>query len=436
MSGGDGSREREREREREGGREGEREREREMRVWDSRARLCSRGAVEAGTSRRASAVTWARPERKGSAERAPGTATSRVSLADSAVVARSKFAPSPEACPYVQGVRFMGSGSCAPGKVVTNGDLEELVETNDEWIRTRTGIIERRVLSDGEELADIAAAAATRALASSGVDPTELDLLILATSSADDLFGSSCSVQAAIGAPQAACFDLTSACSGFVVGLVTGAQYIRSGAYQKVLVIGGDALSRFVDWTDRNTCVLFGDGCGACVLGAQSASEGGCSLLSFHMESDGEGRKHLNASFSGAGDKTSACLGADGRGRHGSYSNLRMSGQDVFKWAVRAVPSVVQKAVEKSALESVDQIDWLVLHQANTRILDSAAARLGVPEERVIINISKFGNTSAGSVPLALDEAVRQGKIRSGDVVATAGFGAGLTAASAIFLWD
>ncbi|QDZ22508.1 3-oxoacyl-[acyl-carrier-protein] synthase [Chloropicon primus] len=341
-----------------------------------------------------------------------------------------------EGCPWVKGVRVLGCGSKVPNRIVTNTDLERLVETNDEWIRTRTGICERRVLGEGEDLSSLAAEAAREALKASGVAPEELDLIILATSSSDDLFGSACSVQAALGAPQAACFDLTSACSGFVVGLITGAQYIRSGAYGKILVVGADALSRFVDWTDRNTCILFGDGCGACVLGAQDPSEFGCNLLSFHIESDGTGRKHLNAGFSGFGDKSSVGTGAEERGKEGSYANICMSGQDVFKWAVRAVPSVVQKAVESSDLSTVGDIDWLVLHQANTRILESAAQRLGIPSEKVISNIDKYGNTSAASVPLALDEAVKSGQIKKGDVIATAGFGAGLTAASAVFLWD
>lgn len=337
-------------------------------------------------------------------------------------------------CPWVKGVRVLGCGSSAPSKVVTNVDLEKLVETNDEWIATRTGIRERRVLVEGETLSSHAAEAAMRALEASNVRPEEVDLIVLATSSADDLFGSAPMVQAAIGADNAAAFDVTSACSGFVVGLITGAQYVRTGAYSKVLVVGGDALSRFVDWTDRNTCILFGDGCGACVLSAQDPAEFGCNLLSFHIESDGSLRKHLNAGYSGTGDKTAEKV-AGGRGKHGSYSNIYMSGQDVFKWAVRAVPSAVKKSLDLSG-KDVSEIDWLLLHQANTRILESASSRLGVPPEKVISNISQYGNTSAGSIPLALDEAVKKGQIKKGDLIATAGFGAGLTCASAVFLWD
>ena len=339
-------------------------------------------------------------------------------------------------------MKFVGCGSSVPENIVTNHDLEGMVETNDEWITTRTGIQERRVLSENETLSSHAAIVAERALQSSGVQAEDIDLILLATSTADDIFGSAAEVQARIGAHQAAAFDITSACSGFVVAMITGSQYIRTGAYQKVLVIGGDALSRFVDWTDRNTCILFGDGCGAAVLSAQDPKTQGCNLLSFAIDSDGTGRKHLNACFSGAPNKPfiPSCeegenTAAQQRAKDGSYSNIHMSGQDVFKWAVRAVPQVVQKSLDQACL-SVEDVDWLVLHQANKRILASAADRLKIPPEKIISNISSYGNTSAGSIPLALDEAVRAGKIKSGDVIATAGFGAGLTCASALFYWD
>merc|ERR1712157_99620 len=266
----------------------------------------------------------------------------------------------------------------------------------------------------------------------------DLDLILLATSTADDIFGSATMVQDAIGASNAVAFDITSACSGFVVALITGSQYIRCGSFQKVLVIGGDALSRFVDWNDRNTCILFGDGCGSAVLDA--LKEGDQEEMGRRSNAKGKakgakggsGRKHLHASYSGDPDKTRK---EQLRGEDGSYANISMSGQDVFKWAVRAVPAVVTQSLEQANL-SVEDIDWLVLHQANKRILAAAGDRLKIPSQKIISNISQYGNTSAASIPIALDEAIKEGKIKSGDVIATAGFGAGLTIASAIFYWD
>ncbi|EIE18319.1 beta-ketoacyl-acyl carrier protein synthase III [Coccomyxa subellipsoidea C-169] len=330
----------------------------------------------------------------------------------------------------LQGCKLAGSGSSVPEAVLSNTDLEKLVETNDEWIASRTGIRRRHVLAQGESLSQHAATAAQRALEMAGIAAGDVDLIILATSSPDDLFGSACQVQALIGAKKALCFDLTAACSGFVVGLVTGAQFIRTGTYRNVLVIGADALSRYVDWRDRGTCILFGDGCGAVVL-TQQQGEQPCSLLGSSMASDGLGQKHLNAMYCGEGMKPLHETHASARG---SFENISMSGQEVFKFAVRAVPTVVEAALANAG-RTKDEVDWLVLHQANQRILDSAATRLGVPSDRVISNLAEYGNTSAASIPLALDEAVRANTIVPGNVLALAGFGAGLTWASAIVRW-
>ena len=280
-----------------------------------------------------------------------------------------------------------------------------------------------------------------------GVSAADVDMVLLSTSSPDDLFGSACAVAAEIGAAKAVAFDLTAACSGFVLGLVTGSQFIRTGAARNVLVIGADALSRYVDWRDRGTCILFGDGCGAVLLTARSdggvassssASSSGAStstdgLLGSSMASDGAGQKHLNALFACDGGKALSSDDAFASGR-GAYANIAMNGQEVFKFAVRAVPAVLTQALEQAKLEASD-IDWLVLHQANQRILDAAATRLGVPQDRVVSNLAEYGNTSAASIPLALDEAVRSGKIKAGDTLAIAGFGAGLTWAGAIVRW-
>lgn len=326
-------------------------------------------------------------------------------------------------------VSAAGVGAKLPERILTNADLEALVDTTDEWIATRTGIRQRHVLGEGETLAGLAADAARDACEMAGVAPADLDMVIMCTSSPDDAFGSACLVQAEIGAAGAIAFDLTAACSGFVLGVINASQFIRTGTAQNVLVVGGDILSRYVDWRDRSTCILFGDGCGAVVLqgGAQQ-----CGLLGFDMQSDGTGNAFLNSCYSGSALKPlapSAAASADG-----SYANITMSGQDVFKFAVRAVPATLEKSLERAGLEP-GAIDWLVMHQANQRILDAAAKRFEIPGDRVVSNIAKYGNTSAASIPIALNEAVRDGRIQPGDVIATAGFGAGLTWASALLRW-
>ena len=266
-----------------------------------------------------------------------------------------------------------------------------------------------------------------------GVSAAEVDLILLCTSSPEDAFGGACLVQAAIGANRAAAFDLTAACSGFVVGMISATHYIRCGTYRNVLVIGADALSRYVDWRDRGTCILFGDGAGAVLLQAGPAGSP-CGVLGFDMNSDGAGNKSLTASapLVGAGGKP------NGAGEAASdvarFSNIAMAGSEVFKFAVRSVPSTLLKSLALAGLPAAS-LDWLVMHQANQRILDSVAQRLELPAERVVSNIARLGNTSAASVPLALDEAVREGRIQPGHVIGTAGFGAGLTWASAIVRW-
>jgi len=281
-------------------------------------------------------------------------------------------------------------------------------------------------------MADHAAKASIKALEMAGVEAGDIDLILMATSTPDDAFGSACQVQALIGAKKAVCFDLTAACSGFVLALVTASQFIKTGTYKKVLVIGADALSRITDWRDRGTCILFGDGCGAVVVTATPDQQQPCSLLGVDMHSDGNGQKSLNAVFTGGGGKPYG--DGESPSADASYGNIAMNGQEVFKFAVRSVPTVVEGALAKAGMGKED-IDWLVCHQANQRILDAAAQRLGMPSERVISNLAEYGNTSAASIPLALDEAVRAGKVKEGDVVAMAGFGAGLTWAAAIVRW-
>lgn len=275
--------------------------------------------------------------------------------------------------------------------------------------------------------------APAQALEMAGVAASELDLVVMCTSSPDDSFGGACLVQAALGATGAAAFDLTAACSGFVMGLVTASQFIRTGGARNVLVIGADALSRFVDWRDRGTCILFGDGAGAVVLTSQPGAP--CSLLGFDLNSDGTGNKHLTCALrpTGGSDGSAKPL-SGGASEQGRYSNITMNGGEVFKFAVRSVPITLAASLKAAGLTAAD-IDWLVMHQANQRILDSVAQRLELPPDRVVSNIARYGNTSAASIPLALDEAVRAGSIKPGQVLAMSGFGAGLSWTSAIVKW-
>jgi len=272
----------------------------------------------------------------------------------------------------------------------------------------------------------------SQALVMAGVGASEIDMVIMCTSSPDDSFGGACLVQAAIGATNAAAFDLTAACSGFVLGLVTGSQFIRTGGARNVLVIGADALSRFVDWRDRGTCILFGDGAGAVVLTAQPGAP--CSLLGFDLNSDGSGNKNLTCAHRPAGESRGAKPLNSGASEPGAYANITMNGGEVFKFAVRSVPATLTTSLQAAGLTSAD-VDWLVMHQANQRILDSVAQRLELAPEKVVSNIARYGNTSAASIPLALDEAVRAGNIKAGHVLAMSGFGAGLTWTSAIVRW-
>ncbi|MDZ8023788.1 MAG: beta-ketoacyl-ACP synthase III [Nostoc sp. SerVER01] len=324
------------------------------------------------------------------------------------------------------GVAITGSGSAVPATSLHNQRLTELVETSDEWITTRTGICQRRLALPSESLSVLATAASNQAIAAAGIKPEDLDLILLATSTPDDLFGSACQVQAKLGATKAVAFDLTAACSGFVFGLVTAAQYIRTGVYQNVLLIGADILSRWVDWQDRRTCVLFGDGAGAVVLQASKSDR----LLGFALKSDGTQNHHLNLGYTGSSQELLPGINVT----KGGYQPISMNGKEVYRFAVQKVPEIIDKALFQANL-TVDHIDWLVLHQANQRIIDAVAQRLDIPEHKVISNLAHYGNTSAASIPLALDEAVRQGKIKPNHIVAASGFGAGLTWGAAIFEW-
>lgn len=329
--------------------------------------------------------------------------------------------------PQVLGVALIGSGSAQAAQVISNDQLSQRVDTNDAWIRTRTGIGRRRVSTAEQTLVDLAAEAGRNALTMAGRSPAEIDLILLATSTPDDLFGSAPRVQAALGATHAVAFDLTAACSGFLFALVTAAQYLRTGSMRRALVIGADQLSRFVDWDDRRSCVLFGDGAGAVVLEASDQD----GLLGFLLQTDGSRGAVLNL----PAIDTTAPLVEGAEHRTGGYRPIEMNGQEVYKFAVREVPAVLQSLLKHCAV-SPDQLNWLLLHQANQRILDAVADRLSVPSTKVLSNLEAYGNTSAATIPLMLDEAVRDGRVKSGDLLASSGFGAGLSWGAALLRWQ
>eukprot|EP00904_Undaria_pinnatifida_P004319 jgi/Undpi1/13889/HiC_scaffold_9.g03540.m1 len=326
--------------------------------------------------------------------------------------------------------RAVGIGSSAPSTVLPNSDLEELVETSDEWIASRTGIRKRHLLGKEGGVVQLAITASQNALDLAGVDGADIDLVVMATSTPDDMFGDACLVANAVGAKGAVAFDLTAACSGFLFALVTASQFLHSGTYKKCLVIGADALSRWVDWDDRNSCILFGDGAGAMVLEA-AGTEDEAGLLGFSLHSDGKGHGSLTLGYDGEerplGDKYAVTKG--------KYGTLGMNGREVYKFATLEVPKVLTEALDNAGM-GFEDVDWLLLHQANIRIMEAVASRLGLPMDKVITNLEEYGNTSAASIPLALDEAVRSGKVKSGDVIACAGFGAGLSWGAAVIRWS
>ena len=330
--------------------------------------------------------------------------------------------PSTEIIP----VGIAGTGVYLPEKVLTNADLEKMVDTSDEWIRSRTGIQERRILPDGMGTSDMGAEAARGALAKAGISPEELDLIVMSTVTPDQQVPSgSCILQDKLVAVNAAAFDLNAGCTGFAYGIVVGSQFIQTGMYKKVLVVGADALSRIVDWKDRNTCVLFGDGAGAVVL---TPCEDGYGILSAEMGSDGSKAGLLGNPLGGS--KTPLTP----ENCENPLRYLQMNGREVFKFAVKVMGGSALSVVEKAGLSKND-IDCFVPHQANVRIIDSAAKRLGLPADKIFVNAQKYGNTSSASIPIALHEACEEGRIKKGDRIVLVGFGAGLTWAACAVKW-
>ncbi len=322
--------------------------------------------------------------------------------------------------------QIIGTGSYVPDARLTNKDLEGKIDTTDAWIFDRTGIRERRIASKDEAASDLAFQAARRALEAAQVAPEEIDLIVLATSTPDMFFPSTaCIVQDKLKASRAAAFDLSAACSGFVYALAVGEQYIRSGTYQKVLVIGAEVMSRLINWTDRTTCVIFGDGAGAVLLSPSSTESG---ILSTHLHSDGSLWDLICVPGGGSAIPPSEKVLAE------HLNTIKMKGNETFKVAVRSLEEVAWEALRANGLLPSD-VAFLVPHQANLRIIRAVADRLQLPMERVVVNLDRYGNTSAASIPLALDEAVRDGRIQRGEMVLFLAFGGGLTWASSLVRW-
>ena len=322
---------------------------------------------------------------------------------------------------------ILGTGFYVTEKIMTNADLEKIVETSDEWIVERTGIKERRIAEDNQPMSDLALRAAKAALADAGVAAEDLDLIIVATLTSDRIIPSTaCMIQNLLGAKHAAAFDLSAACSGFAYAASVAAQFIETGAYKKALVIGAETLSKYINWEDRNTCVLFGDGAGAAVLGQV---EEGYGILSFDLGSDGSGGDAIQIPSSGS------LMPVSKESIDQKLNLIHMNGRDVFKFAVKAMGKTVKNSLAKIDMPQ-EKIDWLVPHQANIRIIESAAKRLSMPMDKVIVNIHKYGNMSAACIPIALAEAAAAKRFKKGDIIALSGFGAGLTWASCIIRWS
>ncbi|WP_010650019.1 beta-ketoacyl-ACP synthase III [Oceanobacillus massiliensis] len=308
-------------------------------------------------------------------------------------------------------VGILGTGHYLPTRVVTNKDMEKIVDTNDEWIRTRTGIEERRLAEDDIDTSDMAYHASLGALEEANVDAADIDLILVATVTPDTPFPSvSCMLQDRIGATKAAAMDISAACSGFMYALTTAKQFIETGAYKKILIVGAEKLSKITNWEDRGTCVLLGDGAGAAVVGEVSEGKG---ILSFELGANGAGGKEL-------------------------YQNeerqLVMNGREVYKFAVRQMPQSTVNVIEEIGYSKED-VDYLVPHQANIRIMEAARQRLGISEDKMATTIKKYGNNSSASIPMALSESVKEGKIKDNDLIVLVGFGGGLTWGAVAMRW-
>lgn len=315
--------------------------------------------------------------------------------------------------------RIVGTGGYLPEKVLTNADLEKMVDTSDEWIRSRTGIEQRHIAADGEHTVDLAEQASVKAMHAAGVTASDIDLIIVATTTSDQVFPSTaCLLQSRLDVHGCPAFDIQAVCTGFVYALSVADKFVKTGTSKCALVVGAETFSRIIDWTDRNTCVLFGDGAGAVVIKADQTP----GILSTHLHADGDYAKLLHVP-SGVSNNYAAVQ--EGR------AYVEMDGSDVFKMAVRKLGSIVEETLEANGLERAD-IDWLIPHQANTRIIHATAKKLQMPLDKVVITVAQQGNTSAASIPLALDTAVRSGDVKAGELLLLEGFGGGFTWGSAL----
>lgn len=315
--------------------------------------------------------------------------------------------------------RIIGTGSYLPKKILSNQDLEKIVETSDEWITERTGIKNRHIIDENENVVSMAKAASDNALEAAGIEANQIDLIILATTTPDRIFPSSaCLLQNAMNLPGIPAFDITAACSGFVYALSIADQFIRAGTYETVLVVGVEALTRLVDWDDRSTCVLFGDAAGAAIVRKDDFP----GIHSTHIHADGRYADYLYARNNFAGKDKS------------DTPYMHMQGNEVFKLAVNTLGRIVEETLEANQLEKSD-IDWLIPHQANLRIIKATAKKLNMPMERVVLTVSETGNTSAASIPVALDRAIRDGRIKRGETILLEAFGGGLTWGSALITY-
>lgn len=317
--------------------------------------------------------------------------------------------------------KIIGVGSCVPAQVLTNKDLSKMVDTSDEWIRTRTGIVERRVSDEETATSDLALLAAQKALKSAELSSEELDLIIVATTSPDYLFPSvACILQDRLQAKNAAAFDLSAACSGFNYGIAVACSMIESGKYKKILLVGADTLTKYLNWNDRSTCVLFGDGAGAIVLTVSNDDKG---ILGSWLSAEGNLGKFLVMPGGGSRDPEM---------KNGRF--ISMEGKEVFKFAVRVLETSIIKVLKIAEIE-LSEVNLLIPHQANIRIIEHVSRKMGLPKEKVYVNLQKYGNTSAASIPIALDEALAEGKIKNNDIIILSGFGAGLTCGANIVRW-
>jgi len=324
------------------------------------------------------------------------------------------------------GVKIIGTGSYLPPKVLTNKDLEIMVDTSDEWIVTRTGIHERRIVDKNTSTSDIAVKAAREALKNADVDAEEIDAIIVATVTSDYVFPSTaCLIQDKIGAVNAAAFDISAACSGFLYSLTIGVAFLKLQNFKKVMIIGAETLSKIADWEDRATCVLFGDGAGAVII---EASDNGSEFLDIFLGAEGNGWDLLSIPAGGSRTPTSI----DTVNNKGHY--IKMKGNELYKWAVKTMKNLIADSIQRAGI-TYDDVKYIIPHQVNIRIIDAALKRLKMADDKVVINLDKYGNTSAASIPIALDHLNCAGKINKGDILIFVAFGSGLTLASTIIKW-